>query len=236
MDKLRADILDFFKDLNFREDTHTYYVKDKSLSISVSGMIKKYKHPTDWDSVLKASAKKWNTTPEELSRKWKENGDKACAIGNVAHLFGENYTFDRSLKPSTGYEKAITRFWNDLPSYIVPLLVEVKMYHKKKDFAGTADILLYNKNTGQVYVADYKTNKDLFKNYKGQTMIGPFNHLLDTPFNHYQLQLSYYQILLEQIEGLKISGRKLIWIKPTGDYLMYNLEDYTKELKQELGL
>lgn len=89
---------------------------------------------------------------------------------------------------------------------------------------------------GKSLIPTHNTNKDLFKNYKGQTMIGPFNHLLDTPFNHYQLQLSYYQILLEQIEGLKISGRKLIWIKPTGDYLMYNLEDYTKELKQELGL
>ena len=65
-------------------------------------------------------------------------------------------------------------------------------------------------------------------------MVEPFNDLLCCSFNHYQLQLSYYQILLEQIPGVKISGRKLIWIKEDGTYLLYNTEDYTEILKQEL--
>ena len=145
----------------------------------------------------------------------------------------EGYVVDRTHKSMSGFDDAIKKFWADLPDYIVPLLLEIRMYHKKYMFAGTADILLYNTRTGQIYIADYKTNKDLFKNYQGQRMTGPFSHLLCSPFNHYKLQLSYYQILLEQI-GIKVSGRKLIWLKKEGDYLLYNLDDYSDVLRTEL--
>lgn len=64
-------------------------------------------------------------------------------------------------------------------------------------------------------------------------MLGIFDNLLDSPYNKYQLQLSFYQILLEQI-GLKVSSRKLIWLRPTGKYELYNTEDYTDVLRDWL--
>ena len=64
-------------------------------------------------------------------------------------------------------------------------------------------------------------------------MLGPFKDLLDMPLNHYQLQLSFYQILFEQL-GLRVESRKIIWVKPTGDYEMYDTQDYTSILKDYL--
>lgn len=233
MEQLKKQILNYFKELNFKEKEHQYLISDVPIKISVSGLIKKYKFPTDWNKVLTNSAKKHRKSEAEISRSWKEAAKEGCETGNEAHLFGEIYVVDRTHKSVSGFDDAIKKFWADLPDYIIPLLLEVRMYHKKYMFAGTADILLYNTKTGQIYIADYKTNKDLFKNYQGQKMTGPFKHLLCSPFNHYKLQLSYYQILLEQI-GIKVSGRKLIWLKKDGTYLLYNLEDYSDILRNEL--
>ena len=58
-------------------------------------------------------------------------------------------------------------------------------------------------------------------------MLGPFSHLLDNPFNKYQLQLCYYQILLKQIEDIEVSSRKLVWLRPNGTYELYDTEDFT---------
>lgn len=236
MEKLKVDIIEYFKDLGFKEDEHKYLLGDYTIKFSVSGLIKKYKYPTNWKKVLKESAENQGKTQEEVSKNWSDAAVKGCDIGNKAHSFGELYPFDRTLEPKTNFDIAIMKFWNDLPDYIVPLLLEIRMYHKEFLFAGTADILLYNTRTGKIIIADYKTNKDLFKNYKGQKMVGPFSHLLCSPYNHYQLQLSFYQILLEQLPGIEVAGRKLIWLKPDATYLLYSLDDYTKELKEELKL
>lgn len=224
----------FFKDIVFKEEEHSYEVKSTTLKISVSGLIKKYKYPVNWDKVITDLSASSGRSRKEIKKEWKEKATIGCDIGNKAHKFGELYPFDRTIKPVTAFDRAIAKFWNDLPKHVVPLLLEVKMYHKKYMFAGTADILLYNTLTGKIIICDYKTNKDLFKNFNQQKMTGPFSHLLCCNYNHYSLQLSYYQILLEQIPGIEVSGRKLIWLKPNGTYLLYDLEDYTNILNEEL--
>ena len=240
MEELKMQILDYFKGLEFKENTHKYSFNSKPIRISVSGLIKDYYKEFDSYSVSLRIAERDGLNQEDILKQWKETGKVASERGNKAHLFGEIYPFNRDLKPTDKLEEAIASFWNDLPSHIIPIIMELRMFHKKFMFAGTADILLYNTITKTFIIADYKTNKDLFKNfkgkennYKGKMMIGPFSNLLDTPYNHYQLQLSFYQILFEQ-SGFKVSSRKLIWLLDDGTYKMYDMEDYTKELKKQL--
>ena len=61
-------------------------------------------------------------------------------------------------------------------------------------------------------------------------MLPPFDMLDDSPYNHYQIQLSYYQILLQQL-GFRISDRMLVWLKPEGGFEIYNTSDFTNTLK-----
>ena len=131
-----------------------------------------------------------------------------------------------------GQERAVIKFWNDLPEHVVPLILELQMYHKQYMYAGTADVPLYNKKTKTVIIADYKTNKDLFKNFRGKKLLHPFTDLLDNPFNKYQIQLSYYQLLFEQV-GLNVSSRKIIWLKKDGEYEVFDTVDYTEKLIME---
>jgi len=229
----KKEILDFFKDLRFNEEYHHYFVNGKQIKLSVSGIIKKFVVPFDTKKVSKIVSLKRGISQTEVLKEWEEIKNKACNQGTEVHLFGELYPFNRNLKPTNGFEEAIVNFWNDLPPYVIPVFVELKMYHKEYMFAGTADIILYNTITNTYSIGDYKTNKDLFKNYRKQKMLKPFDDLLDCPYNKYQLQLSFYQILFEQL-GFKVSSRKIIWLRPNGRYKLYDTKDYTNILKDYL--
>jgi len=230
--KTASEIIDFFKDLIFKEEGHLYYVNEIPIENSVSSLIKNYCKSFDKNKNSLEVSLKRNLSQEEILKDWDNKRDIAILKGKKAHLFGELYPFNRDLRPQSPYDIATMKFWNDLPPHVIPIITEVKMYHKEKMYAGTADGILYNTLTGFYNIIDYKTNIDLFKNFKGQRMLGVFSHLLDNPFNKYQIQLSYYQILLEQIEDIKVSTRKLIWLKSDGNYELYDTEDYTNILKQ----
>jgi hypothetical protein len=64
-------------------------------------------------------------------------------------------------------------------------------------------------------------------------MLPPFQHLLDCPLNHYQIQLSFYQLLLEQL-GIHVKERKVIYLTLEGEYIMWDTDDYTTQLKNFL--
>lgn len=230
MENIKKSIIDFYSGLTFDEEAHRYFVKGVPIEKSVSAKLKDFSLPFNRDFLSKRVAYSRGITQEEVLAEWKQAADTAIQIGNQAHLFGELYAFNRDLRPQSQFEVAIMKFWNDLPPYIVPVITELQMYHREQLYAGTADIILYNMQTEKFIIGDYKTNKDLFKNHKNQKLTGRFSNFLDNPFNKYQLQLSYYQILLEQT-GVQVSNRKLIWLLPDGNYNMYECQDLTQYLR-----
>lgn len=230
---MEKQLKEFFKDLSFREKEHKYSIGGKDLNFSVSGLIKQYCPPFNTESISRGVAKSRGISQAQVIQEWDEIRIEACDRGHRVHVFGEFYPYDRTLKPKCKQEEAVAKFWEDLPDFLVPVVMELRMYHKEYMFAGTADILLYNTKTKKYIIADYKTNKDLFKNHKGQRLLEPFSHLLDMPFSKYTLQLSYYQILLEQA-GIEVSHRKIVWVKPDGNYYLYDTEDITGILNYEL--
>lgn len=241
MDSILTNIQSKFAGLHFNEEQHRYHVEDKEFT-SVSHNIHKFEEYVDWDDKAANVARANGVTKEEILQEWEDKKEEACARGTRVHLFGEKYAFDRSLKPfilengkSCGQEIAVTKFWNELPSHIVPAQIELRMYHNLFRIAGTSDILLFNTNTRKFIIADYKTNEDLFKNFKGKTLLSPFTDLLDMPLNKYQIQLSFYQLLFE-LTGYKVESRKVIWLLKTGDYIMYDCEDLTPRLLQTLTI
>ncbi len=224
----------FFNKLNFEEERHKYFIGKKPIKYSVSGLIKKFEIEEDWKSIAENKDNELRVPLGTHTTMWKLKAEQACALGTRVHYFGELFAFHRNLKPIDGYEEAVVKFWNDLPHFIIPVIMELKMYHKKYMFAGTGDILLYNKNTGKFVICDYKTNQDLQKNSKDKRLKEPFTDILDNALGHYKLQLSFYQILLEQIPGIEVERRRVIHLKSDGNYDMYDTPDLTEKLKIEL--
>lgn len=86
---------------------------------------------------------------------------------------------------------------------------------------------------GRGLIPTHNTNKDLYKNFKEQKLLEPFEELLDMPLSIYKLQLAAYQLCLEKI-GIGIIARCLIWLRPNGEYEKIRLEDLSKQLHKAL--
>ncbi len=206
------------------------------------------------------NSKYYHMTSDEIEKAWKDNSSRACVHGSERHEFGESCywymtgqfdkilpAFKDRLTEDGGFlaihpkEEATVKFWEDLPVSFVPIAVENITYNKTLNYSGTFDMLFYYdaeldgkdpKYSGFV-IFDYKTNKDLYKNFQEKKLLPPFEELYDMPCSLYKLQLSLYQLNLEQL-GFKVIARRLIWLRPDGEYDKIPLESYSKVLSEEL--
>lgn len=212
-----------------------------------------------WQKEQDTTYKYYGMSKEEILAKWKVKSDHACEFGTNVHAFGESmfyymtgepekildecksqFTEDGPL-PNNPQEEAIVKFWDDLPENFVPVLAETRVFNRNgTQYAGTFDILFYyveepeSPKNGLV-IFDYKTNEELYKNYRGQTLLWPFQDLLDQNASYYQLQLSCYQIPLENL-GYKVIGRRLIWVRPDGNYEKVKLDSVSGRLREALNI
>lgn len=240
MIEIQEKINTYFNKLQFDSVKHTYHVDGQYLP-SVSSLIKDFYNQFDREGISAFIAQRDNIPQDQLLNKWDTKRDNACDFGHDVHDFGENYAlgkYTHSWKDLTNHHLAVLKFWDELPDFLVPITLELRMYMLKYGYAGTADIILWDKRNNTLVIADYKTNESLFKIThsiygKKQFLKNGFEQLHETNFNKYQLQLSFYQILLEQT-GYMVSQRVIIWLKPDGNYDLYDCEDYTDKLTKYL--
>ena len=136
-------------------------------------------------------------------------------------------------------EDAVVRFYTDIPICFVPIMAEAKVFVTKEEYAysGTFDLLMYYDATlddkddskSGLVVMDWKTNKDLYKNFGNKTLLSPFDDFLDMSLSIYKIQLSAYQHCLENI-GLKVIARRILWLLPDGTYNKIPTESLVKLL------
>lgn len=234
---IRDRVFSAFSDLQFEEKRHIYTLEGRILP-SVSKLVESHVEKTDFEAVLPFSAMKVSReegkpiTPDELRARWHAKRDLRCDIGHDTHSFMEHYNGTQI--PNTPWKAAGVKFFKEMSTDYDVLFREIKMYSRKYKFAGTEDLILIHRETGHLIAADYKTNEDLFKNYKGKTLKEPFEWALENPYNKYQIQLSYYQIMLEEV-GLYVDDRLLVYLKEDGTYQSFSLLDLTETLKEGLN-
>lgn len=179
------------------------------------------------------------------SMAWLKNGHPEL----ITQSCRSKYVSDKGwLIPTRGKEEAIVKFWNDVPDCYHFILAETKVYSNKnpefqtkQQYCGTFDWNMYYKHPvddskSGIIIFDYKTNRDIANDYaraNGKYLTAPFGDMVEEPLSVYTLQLSAYQIPLEDI-GLRVIGRKIIWLKDDGTYEKIDLPDKTKELREVL--
>jgi len=229
LDDVRAGILGFFDGLEF--DSHRYFVGGEPLRCSVSKLVEGHAERTDFGAIALRKDREQGLPEGTTKAAWDAHSKAACDRGTKIHLFAERWLGDKNLEPSSPEEEAVVAFWESVPPRWGHVLSELRMWHKEDLYAGTMDALLRDGETGEFAIVDYKTNRDLFKNFMGKTLLPPFDNLLDSPFNKYQVQLSYYQTLFEQT-GHRVTKRKVVWLMPGGGHKVYDVEDLTGLLRQ----
>lgn len=159
--EIRGKILDSFKNLEFQEGPHKYYLHSPDGSVtelpSVSSVTHQFQPFVDWDEKAEQYALKHDMTKEAVQRMWEENNVRATNNGTKTHELGEAYMYffmgrpddmPNSIKPQyeKGYlipygkkEEAVCRFYEDLftNDRIYPVMPEAQVYMGLNDrYAG----------------------------------------------------------------------------------------------------
>lgn len=240
--KTDQEILQMFSDLTFDSRRHLYYWKGNRVPYSVSGLVDKHVEKFNPDKIIysgkslaELSARKLSlsegreVTVHELKHKWQTINKTACELGTDVHDFMEHFTGIET--PRNPQEKAGIEYIKSLSNKYIISFRELRAYSVEFNYAGTMDIPLKIVGQDAYVIDDYKTNGDLFKSY--DMLKPPFDYLQATAYNKYQLQLSYYQIMLEEI-GLNVINRRIVYLKADGTYRIFDLVDFTKELRYYL--
>jgi hypothetical protein len=212
---IKEILLSTFAPLHFEEESHTYEVDGRPLD-SVSKKLGQFYESFDKYAVVGPYTAKWNKnnpdnpkTEEEVLEEWDRKRIEAAERGTKIHLFAESYPdFPEAKWPE---EQGIIEWYDSLPDHYEVVCLELQMFGSY--YAGTADIILLNTKTGNLVIADWKTNKDLFKNFRGKRMKSPFKMMLDSPYNHYKLQLNHYKMMIEDMTPFTVEDMWCIWLK-----------------------
>jgi hypothetical protein len=224
--KLREQLIERFSDLVFEEETHKYYLKSDpefKFKLSCSKIASLCKKEFDKEYWLDRKSKELNVSKESLEQEWKTKNTVAIQRGVELHKELEDYTQDNRKKASEVtrriYRWLVTNGYSCIAS-------ELRLFDKELAISGTMDLLDYNKFTNKFYIIDWKTNKHKpitkietyidkktgevkQSNFKFEK---PFNHLPQSKYYEYSMQLSTYKLILERNFDIKIEGIILVQI------------------------
>ena len=186
---------------------------------------------------------------------------KATVSGTQVHSYGEslswlylghpeNITEDNKYKyiadknwliPTRPKENAALSFFENFPENTYIVLPETRIYNigDRFKYAGTFDLLVYydhptDKSKSGLVVMDWKTNREIYKEFSrehGKMMVWPFSDLFDEPYGGYVLQTNFYSLALEKI-GLKVIGRRIIWLKDDETYEIIPAPDISQNIRK----
>lgn len=206
--------------------------------------------------------KKFYEKKQEIKDSYKQARDEACEKGTAKHLQKELSFYDKEDYDFSEYGISELHgsffceqdyFELDKPRGVYPeYLISVDLGDDLR-IAGQIDVLI--KDDNDFYIIDWKSNKEIKKRSyfdkkkkKNVMMKFPLNNLEDSTWNHYQLQLSLYAYLIEQIKpGCNIKCLRLVHLLDDGkeeimtceylkDDVIRMLKHYKKErkIKEEL--
>jgi len=194
-------------EINFNEANHKYWsiINGKEI-VYTSGttFVNKFLPKFDPDgSILKQSAAKQGVTPYELQKTWNENKRQSAKYGTRIHESMEDMMLGRKLrnKPMDDREKIVFNVARKAADKLLERLdilgIEKIIFDEDLKLAGTIDLLARSRKDGSIYILDYKTNKDLGIDNKWRKFgLPPIEHIADTNYGHYMMQLNLYRYLL----------------------------------------
>ena len=231
----------FDKNITLNREFHKYRLETNpdlefiSATTFISKFFEKFEAEKIAKRLVTSSPKYMGMSIEEVLASWKHSADH----GTLVHEEIENHILNKS---ELTEPKAIqgVRWLNKFKMKAdFDIFTEVIIYSEKLKLSGTIDLLLFDKNSKQYILMDWKTSKKIdMKSYGNKKGILPASsNIEDTKFNHYALQLSLYRYLLETYYGLDISQHLILHLmdnKCTGLHAPY-MEKSIIKMIQTLG-
>ena len=180
---------------------------------------------------------------QEILDAWHANRDEACEHGSSVHELMENSFYGNTHFDLTkfGCSDIVGDFdckkgyyTLDIEHGIYPEYLISWISPEGLHISGQMDLIC--RNGLDISILDWKTNREIKKRSyynsskkKNVMMKYPLNNLEDCNWNHYQLQLSLYAYMVQQINPeLNIKELKLVHIDRNGKQTIYDVK-YLKE-------
>ena len=225
--------------ITFDEGPHIYTIDGETDFMSVTTWNHSHFEHFDADKIIDnmMRSKKWPSskyfgkTKKEIKEMWDKNRDEAASAGTKLHYDIEcYYNKVAHINESKEYEYFMN-FVKANPG-LVPYRTEWMVWDKSLKFAGSIDMVFENPD-GTLMIYDWKRSKEIkktapFLKFSNTECI---EHIPDTNFWHYSLQLNTYKALLEKNYGKKVTDMYLVCLYPENkDYQLWKVPDMTNEI------
>ena len=233
---IRNKIESAFGKYTFIEDGHYYLCNGKRVGISTTGLIAQYEQKFDSDIISQQVANKRGVSQEKVLEEWRIENLHSTIKGSFIHEFAQSLweskecKFDYSKIPKeididrlkNDIAKLIPQainFYNDYKDIYELIGCEIYLGDEEYDECGATDQMMLNKNTGEIVIIDYKTNKKIeYESFKHKKMLVPLHEFDDCNYIHYSFQLNDYKYKFEKYEDLFTvkDNCKIITLRNTG--------------------
>jgi len=192
---------------------------------------------------LKVNRDEFETKVQEIINNWHNTRDEACEHGTFVHSLYEEMFYGKTHFDLSNYDspdvcgefKCVKGYYPKkleegmYPEYLVSWVSPEGLH-----ISGQVDLLCLKGNELRIY--DYKTNKQIKKRgyfnsakKKNVCMKYPLNDLESCNYNTYQMQLSTYAYMVQQLNPeVEVKELKLIHIDREGKQTIYPCK-YLKE-------
>lgn len=216
----------------FDEGPHIYTIKgDKNKYTSVTTWNHGHFEHFDADKIISnmMSSKRWSESKyygmssTAIKESWDKNRDEAAAAGTKMHFDIECY-YNQCPNENNSVEYSyFMKFLDDFPDLNKsPYRTEWMIYHEELRISGSVDMIFENPD-GTLQIYDWKRCKDITKT----TPFGKcgnkecIDHLPDTNYWHYCLQLNTYKAIIEEKYGKTVTDLYLVCLHPNNHNSSY---------------
>jgi ATP-dependent exoDNAse (exonuclease V) beta subunit len=175
------------------------------------------------------SNKYWGLTPTQIKAMWNSNSSSVASAGTDLHADIETFMNLEMPEPRRHAEllQVFTETTNTSEEWgffmdfvrafpeLKPFRTEWMIYDEELKLAGSID-MVYENPDGTLMIYDWKRSKEISKtNGWNKSAITPcIDHLPDTNFWHYALQLNTYKTILERKYGKIVTCLYLVRLHP----------------------
>jgi hypothetical protein len=241
--------------IEFHEPTHKYYVNGSCEgNISCTGFVHEFFGHFDPKAIIAKMKKssKWTTskyygkTDDEIIKEWNDNGKQASSSGTAMHLAIEQFLHGSPEQINlsvldTPEWKYFMKFWDDCGDDLEPYRSEWEVFtdstnssvkERKIKLCGSIDMVFRRKSDNKYVIYDWKRSKEIKSENPFGSGLAPLDHLPDTNYWHYTLQLNIYKWILETYYGLEIADLYLVILHPDNpSYRRMRLNILTDEVE-----
>ena len=225
--------------IHFIEESHTYFVDTdlESKYTSVTKIIHSLFEQFDADKVIAKMMKGrnwnpsniyWGKTPDEIKDGWTFKGLLASTAGTKMHNQIETFMNNATLLKGYSHEDLLEAYvpvepvekeWEHFIRFVTKTLTlkpyrsEWMVFNEDYKISGCID-MVYENEDGTLSIYDWKRCKDIIKKNNFNKSSTILDHIPDTNFWHYSLQLNLYKYILESKYDKKVTQLFLVRLHP----------------------